>query len=128
MSKSNYEDFFYSELSKKERACFEVGIKLGSLYHLLCGIPISSNIDVINSIERGIEASISCQPFVKKVRIDLDKSKIYGNKSTEFAYDEITGKIINAEVELEYKSIKVLAKIKWVENLDYPLMYIERIS
>ena len=128
MSKSNYEDFFYSELSKKERACFEVGIKLGSLYHILCGIPISSNIDVINSIERGIEASISCQPFVKKVRIDLDKSKIYGNKSTEFAYDEITGKIINAEVELEYKSIKVLAKIKWVENLDYPLMYIERIS
>ena len=120
MSKSNYEDFFYSGLSKKERACFEVGIKLGSLYHILCGIPISSNIDVINSIERGIEASISCQPFVKKVRIDLDKSKIYGNKSTEFAYDEITGKIINAEVELEYKSIKVLAKIKWVENLDYP--------
>ena len=38
------------------------------------------------------------------------------------------GEIINAELDLEFQSVKVKAKIKWIEDLDYPLMYIERIS
>jgi hypothetical protein len=64
MSINNY---FSINLSKRERACFESGIKLGALYHILCGMPISSNIDTIKSIEKGIESSISCQPYVKNV-------------------------------------------------------------
>ncbi|MFX1586559.1 MAG: dihydroneopterin aldolase family protein [Promethearchaeota archaeon] len=125
---NNHESLFYSDLSERERACFETGIKLGALYHILCGLPISSNKDTVNSIERGIEASISCQPYVKSVKIKLDQNKIIGDKSTEFAYDEISGKIIKAEIEVEYKSIKVLAKVEWIEKLEYPLMYIEKIT
>ncbi|MEJ2294752.1 MAG: dihydroneopterin aldolase family protein [Candidatus Lokiarchaeota archaeon] len=124
MSINNY---FSINLSKRERACFESGIKLGALYHILCGMPISSNIDTIKSIEKGIESSISCQPYVKNVSISLDKDKIIGDKTTEFAYDDISGKIINAEIDLEYESVKVKAKIKWIEDLSYPLMYIEKI-
>lgn len=120
--------YFSLDINERERACFEVGIKLGALYHILCGIPISSNIDIINSIEKGIEASISCQPYVKSVKIFLDKDRIIGDKETEFAYDDISGKIINAEINLEYESVKVKAKIKWIEDLNYPLMYIEKIS
>lgn len=125
---NDHEKFFYSDLSERERACFEIGIKLGALYHILCGLPISSNKDTINSIERGIEASISCQPYVKSVKIKLDQNKIIGDKSTEFAYDEISGKIIKAAIEVEYKSVKVLAKVEWIEKLEYPLMYIEKIT
>lgn len=128
MSINNHEKIFCSDLSKRERACFEIGIKLGALYHILCGLPISSNKDTINSIERGIEASISCQPYVKSVKIKLDQNKIIGDKSTEFAYDEISGKIIKAAIEVEYKSVKVLAKVEWIEKLEYPLMYIEKIT
>ena len=128
MSINNLEKFFNSDLSERERACFEIGIKLGALYHILCGLPISSNKDTINSIERGIEASISCQPYVKSVKIKLDQNKIIGDKSTEFAYDEISGKIIKAAIEVEYKSVKVLAKVEWKEKLEYPLMYIEKIT
>ncbi|TFG18427.1 MAG: dihydroneopterin aldolase [Promethearchaeota archaeon] len=122
------DNFFPANLSKRERACFEVGIKLGALYHILCGIPISSNDDIIKSIEKGIQASISCQPYVKNVRIFLNKAKIIGDKKTEFAYDDISGEIINAEIDLEYESVKVKAKIKWIEDINYPLMYIEQIS
>ena len=128
MSINNHEKHFHSSLTKRERACFEIGIKLGALYHIICGLPISSNKDTINSIERGIEASISCQPYVKSVKVKLDQNKIIGDKSTEFAYDEISGKIIKAEVEVEYKSVKVLAKVEWIEKLEYPLMYIEKIT
>lgn len=127
MAKNNAKIYFSPELSDRERACFETGIKLGALYHILCGIPISSNESIIKSIEKGIEAAISCQPYVKSININLDKEKIIGDKRTEFDYDEITGKIIRAELVLEYKSIKVIAKIDWIEELQYPLMFIEKI-
>ena len=128
MSEDNHKIYFSPELSDRERACFETGIKLGALYHILCGIPISSNEDIIKSIEKGIESAVSCQPYVKSVKINLDKEKIKGEKATQFDYDEITGKIIRAEIILEYESIEILAKIDWVENLQYPLMFIEKIS
>ncbi|MFW9949729.1 MAG: dihydroneopterin aldolase family protein [Candidatus Thorarchaeota archaeon] len=119
--------FFDPKLNKRERACFEIGIKLGALYHILCGIPISSDSNVIESIEEGIEAAISCQPYVKSVKVNLDKTKILGEKTTEFDYDEITGKIIKAKVAIEYESVEIIAKIEWIEKLQYPLMYIEKI-
>ncbi|TFF93009.1 MAG: hypothetical protein EU543_04595 [Promethearchaeota archaeon] len=118
---------FPSDLNIRERACFETGIKLGALYHILCGIPISSNEDVINSLEKGIEKSISCQPYVKKIKINLARHLINGKKSDEFDYDEITGKIIRAQLILEFEEVEITAKIDWVEDLEYPLMFIEKI-
>ena len=128
MPNNNEKIYFSPDLSDRERACFETGIKLGALYHILSGIPIASNEKTINSIEKGIEAAISCQPYVKSVEINLDRDKIIGDKSTQFDYDEITGKIIQAELVLEYESVEVVAKVEWIENLQYPLMFIEKIQ
>ena len=128
MIKKNDKIYFSPNLSLRERASFETGIKLGALYHILCGIPISSDEKIISSVEKGIEAAISCQPYVKSVKIELVKDKIVGNKSTPFDYDEITGKIIRAELLIKYEDIEVLAKIDWIEEMQYPLMYIEKIS
>jgi hypothetical protein len=126
----NYDenDYFSHDLSNRERATFEIGIKLGALYHLLSGVPVSSDKKVIESIEKGFEASISCQPFVKSVKLNIVKDKIEGNKSSEFDYDEISGEKIKAMVTIEYKSIRVVAKIEWIEKFQYPLMFIEKIE
>ena len=120
--------YFSPALTDRERACFESGIKLGALYHILCGIPISTKEQVISAIERGIEASISCQPYVKEIKINLNRDKIVGTKKTQFDYDEISGGIIQAELVLEFKSVIVLAKVEWINNLEYPLMYIKEIK
>ena len=128
MSKDYEEIYFSPELSNRERACFETGIKLGALYHIMSGIPVRSDDKIISSIEKGIEAAISCQPYVESVMIILDKDKILGNKNAPFNYDEITGKIIRAELILKYEDVEVLAKVDWIEELQYPLMYIEKIS
>ncbi|MBY8984120.1 MAG: hypothetical protein KGD65_03545 [Candidatus Lokiarchaeota archaeon] len=126
---NNIEKIYFSpDLTNRERACFETGIKLGALYHIMSGIPVSADDKIIGSIEKGIEAAISCQPYVESVRIILDKDKIFGNKSTPFNYDEITGKIIRAELILKYEDIEVHAKVDWIEELQYPLMFIEKIS
>lgn len=124
--KENY--YFASDISDRERACFEIGIKLGALYHILCGLPISSNPRVIESIEKGIEESISCQPYVKSVKININRDKIQGSKETEFDYDELSGILIGATVVLEFNSVEVTAKVKWIEELKYPLMFIEKIK
>ena len=120
--------YFSPDLTEGERACFEAGIKLGALYHILCGIPIQNNDIIINSIEKGIESAILCQPYVKSVKINLDREKIQGKKESEFDYDEITGKIIKAEINIKYESVNIIAKVEWIDNLEYPLMYIEKIQ
>jgi len=126
---NNFENIhFSSDLSNRERACFETGIKLGALYHIMSGIPIKSDDKIISSIEKGIEAAISCQPYVESVTIILDKDKIQGNKNAPFNYDEISGKIIRAELIIRYEDVEVLAKVDWIEELQYPLMFIEKIS
>jgi len=127
MSNGKENAFFPSDLSDRERASFEIGIKLGALYHILCGMPISTNSNVVESIEKGIEASISCQPYVKSVKLNINRKQIQGDKSSEFEYDEITGKHIEAKVVLEFKSVEIIAKIEWIEELKYPLMFIEKI-
>jgi hypothetical protein len=119
--------YFSADLSNRERACFETGIKLGALYHILSGIPIRNDEKIINSIERGIESAISCQPFVRSVNIQFNRDRIVRNKESEFDYDEINAKIIQAEIIIKYESIVVVAKVQWKEELQYPLMYIEKI-
>lgn len=124
----NEEKYFFEDLSERERAAFEIGIKLGTLYHTLVGLPISADPKIVKSIENGFEAAISCQPYVKEVKIEILKDKISGNKKNQFDYDEINGSFINAEVVLEYKNTKIVAKLKWIEKLQYPLMFIESIE
>ena len=128
MPKNNEKIFFSPDLTDRERASFEAGIKLGALYHILSGIPISSDENIVKSIEKGIEAAISCQPFVISAKLNLNREKILGDKSTEFAYDEISGRIIRAELIIEYKTTKIVAKVDWIEDMQYPLMYIEKIE
>lgn len=128
MGNGKENSYFTPGVTDRERACFEVGIKLGALYHILCGIPISSNPEIVESIEKGIEASISCQPYVKSVKININRNKIQGTKATEFDYDELSGALIAATVVLEFNSIEITAKVKWIEELEYPLMFIEEIK
>ncbi len=127
MSNGKENAYFSSDINDRERACFEIGIKLGTLYHILCGLPISSNTRIIESIEKGIEASISCQPYVKSVKININQKKIEGDKTTEFEYDELSGRLIAATVVLEFNSVEITAKVEWIDELKYPLMFIENI-
>ena len=119
---------FAKDITNREQATFETGIKLGALYHILCGIPISRDENVIKSIEQGIEQSISCQPYVKDVKIKIRKEELQGEKKDEFDYDEISGKMIEADVSILFKNIEIKGKIEWVKDLEFPLMFIAEIN
>ena len=116
---------FPSDMTSKERAIFEVGIKLGAIYHLSMGIPISKNEETISSIEIALANSIKSQPYVKEVKVYLNRDYILGSKSHEFDYSEINCRILNATIQLQYKVAGVTGVLEWNEDLQYPLMYVK---
>ena len=65
---------------------------------------------------------------MKSVKINLRRAEIQGEKKTEFDYDEISGKLIEANVVIHFKNIEVKGKIEWKSDLDYPLMFIAEIN
>jgi len=53
----------YFNCSERERAVFEAGIKLGTIYHQFVGTPVAAaNVEIL---ERAIEDGVRVQPFVK---------------------------------------------------------------
>jgi len=108
--------------SDKERALFEVGIKLGALYHQYIGVPI--NPDMLEELERVIEKSVSLQPYVKNVKVLIDRGMMQ-KRLNEFGYCELEGKMLDVTVEVQYKSAKAVGRIKYDEERDYPMMFVE---
>lgn len=121
-----------SEVSNKEQAIFETGIKLATVFHQFSGTPISSDKKIQTKIAEGIIASIKCQPFVKNVSIAFqalnpEDEKKY-SKSHEYDYTVISGRNLIAEVELQYKEWSITGRLEWIDQLNYPLMYIKSIK
>jgi hypothetical protein len=113
--------------SPKERAIFEVGIKLGALYHIAMGIPISRDPIIITSIENALANSIKSQPYVTDVRVKINIAQDLVGKKHPFDYSEIQPSILGAEIHLTYKNIQILGILEWNKQINYPLMYIKDI-
>ena len=103
--------------TNKEIAAFEAGIKLGALYHQFVGSPVSPK--TADSLERAIENSISLQPYVRSVEVRIDRQMLSENA---FGYGELEGRMIFAEVEIDYLGETVRARLEYDPDKDYPLM------
>jgi hypothetical protein len=103
--------------TKREIAAFEAGIKLGALYHQFVGAPISPK--TVASMEQAIQESISLQPYVRCVEVRIDRKMLQENA---FGYGELQGRMIFAEVEIDYLGEIVGARLEYDLDRDYPLM------
>ncbi|KQC15873.1 MAG: dihydroneopterin aldolase family protein [Methanothrix sp.] len=103
--------------TKRETAAFEAGIKLGAIYHQFVGSPVSAH--TAESLETAIKESISLQPHVRSVSVEIDRDMLRENV---FGYGELAGKMIRALVEIDYDGEKVRAKLEYDQKTDYPLM------
>ncbi len=101
------------------RACFEAGIKLGALFHQFVGVPIGfENVDLV---EKAIESCVKLQPFVKDVKVEIDREKIKERLSS-FNYTTLTPDMIRAEVTVEVEGVRVKGVLSWNEEMRYPYM------
>ncbi|MHA1410109.1 MAG: dihydroneopterin aldolase family protein [Candidatus Odinarchaeia archaeon] len=125
MSEDDAKKYFAKEITDRERAVFEAGIKIATIYHQFIGTPIPRTIEEVHKLEHAIEESIKTQPWVENVKINLkDSSK----KTIEYEYDEISAYTLKAEVITKYKKAEVKAKLEYIEELAYPLAFITEIK
>lgn len=110
-------------MNNREQALFEAGIKLGALYHQYVGAPL--NVAAIPLMENAIQKSIGVQPYVEDIRVRIDPERVLA-KINKFGYSELDGSMLNVELVVKYGEAKVLVKMQYDEDAEYPLMFIER--
>ena len=115
----------YFNCSKRERAVFEAGIKLGALFHQFIGIPV--NTKNVKDVEKGMEAAVSVQPFVHDVHVKINRKLLRKGEYT-LDYTALDPKMLAVVLEIKYEDVLVRAKLNYIEELDYPLMYIVDIT
>jgi hypothetical protein len=106
--------------SDREQALFEVGIKLGGLFHQFVGVPVSGT--TAGSLEKAIEEAVSLQPYVKEVHIEIDPERGGPVGSGRHGYRYLTAPMLLAEIVVEVGGARVKALLSFREDLKYPLM------
>ncbi|HLY76514.1 MAG TPA: dihydroneopterin aldolase family protein [Thermoplasmata archaeon] len=110
-------------LTSREALLFEAGIKLGGIFHQYLGIPVSST--TAAALARSIEAAVSLQPFVEKVRVRIVPTRGGAVGPGRFGYRYVTAEMIDARVTLVDGSTRVVARLSYRADLRYPLMRVE---
>ena len=115
----------YFNCSLRERAVFEAGIKLGTIYHQFVGTPVcAANVDIL---ERAMEDGVRVQPFVRDVRVRIDREALRA-KRDQFDYQTLTGNMMHVTVVIEIEGVRAAAEMRFREELHYPLMYVTEVS
>lgn len=104
-------------------ACFEAGIKFGSLYHQFAGTPVSRR--SATSLARAIESAIENQPYCVDVNVDIDTAAI--DADATHGYTELTGRYLDVELRVNYDGIIVTANMDLDED-GYPRMQLNSIE
>jgi len=66
-----------------------------------------------------MQESISLQPYVRKVSVRINRKMLLENV---FGYGELEGRMIEAEVEIDYDGVVVRARLEYDGQKNYPLM------
>jgi hypothetical protein len=131
-----------SDPTDAERAAFEAGIKFGALYHQFAGTPVSPA--SAESLAVAMAESIENQPFCERVEVRPHEDRIeraiagldpLGDEepaaseaatgestdaTDEADYTELTGRLYDAEIEVERAGVAVRAELATEDG--YPLM------
>jgi len=111
--------------TEPQTACFEAGIKFGSLYHQFAGTPVSPA--SADSLERAMAESIENQPHCVGVSVAIDTDELEAELSDSPAsYTELTGRFLDVEIEIEYEGTLVTATMQMEDG--YPLMRVTDVA
>ena len=111
---------YFSNITPRERARFEGGISMGALFHQFVGTPV--NAQTREGLERTIEESFKLQPAIEDVEV-----KINLTDNTEFDYISLSGDMLDVRIHTLVDDVRAVIRIEFIEELNYPLMYVEKI-
>lgn len=109
----------------RDRVMFEAGIKMGTIYHQFVGTPFDGcNVAIL---EDSIAKAIEVQPYVEYANVHIDRSVIPSREDT-YSYVSLRGEMISAEVKISIDGVSATARMEYVSELGYPLMYISKVG
>jgi hypothetical protein len=111
--------------SVRERALFEAGIKMGTVYHQFVGTPI--NLEGVDALEAAMVKSICSQPYVESASIHIDRG-VFGKSKDRYSYFSLTGEKIDAIVKIKIQGVSVTAEMRYDPEIGYPLMFVSNIE
>ena len=107
-----------------QTACFEAGIKFGSLYHQFAGTPVSP--DSADSLAAAMEEAIENQPHCRAVTVDVLTEALEAELADSPAdYTEMTGRFMEVELVIDYEGQEVVARMAMADG--YPLMEVVEV-
>jgi len=116
--------YFAEGLTPRERAAFEAGIALATIYHSLIGLPMPRTAKGRKDLAKGVASAVLSQPFRRKVVVRLRGRR---DGKGPYSYGEIGERDVSAEVLVEYGGWVVRARLGYVRSLRYPLMRIVEV-
>lgn len=116
---------YFSNITTRERAIFEGAISMGALFHQFVGTPVNKNTK--NSLETSMEESLKLQPAIEDIKVNIRFDKLE-ESMTEFEYTSLTGDMLDVKIYTTVENVKATIRIEFIEELNYPLMYVEDIT
>ena len=86
------------------------------------GIPLP-----IMPLMKAIEEGAKVQPFVEDVKVNIDREQLRA-KRNQYDYVTLLGNMLKVWLKIKYKDTVVISELKYIEELDYPLMFLEKIE
>lgn len=112
------------EPSVREEACFEAGVKFGTLYHQFAGTPLSPA--SADSLATAMEEAIENQPHCREVSVSIRRAALQQAIDEGAAdYVEFTGEFADVEIVVGYEGHEVVTRMAMDEG--YPLMRVESV-
>lgn len=116
---------YFSNITTRERAIFEGAISMGALFHQFVGTPVNKNTK--RGLETSMEESLKLQPAIEDVDVTIRFDKLE-QSMTEFEYTSLTGDMLDVKIYTKVENVKATIRIEFIEELNYPLMYVEDIT
>lgn len=116
---------YFSNITTRERAIFEGAISMGALFHQFVGTPV--NKDTKEGLEKSMEDSLRLQPVIEDIDVKIRFDKLE-ESMTEFDYTSLNGDMLDVKIYTKVDNVKATIRIEFIEELNYPLMYVEDIT
>ncbi|MCP8319114.1 MAG: dihydroneopterin aldolase family protein [Candidatus Methylarchaceae archaeon HK01B] len=120
--------YFDKSVTDRERAIFEGAIALGAIYHQFVGTPICKDDDIIRTLEEAIRKTMRLQPYRESIEVKINDSLIKGQKDHPYDYETLKGKHLDLKVKTGYGGAKATVRMRYIPEIDFTLMYIEKLE
>ena len=74
-----------------------------------------------------MEESLKLQPAIEDVKVNIRFDKLE-ESMTEFEYTSLTGDMLDVKIFTKVDNVNATIRIEFIEELNYPLMYVEDIT